>query len=335
MSTSPVALERLREIITAYYGLGEVALPEPLAAVHQRRHQKLVVQTDAGKFLAKTYERDPAVLDALRFQHRLSDHLHGNGLPVARIQPTREGTRIVKQDTWALELQEFISGGSMRITPKTLEIGANALGRFHAVCRDFPCPPRDATKWRFSEAPRWAFGKLYEAARNHGEPADCDALCNDIALFLHEAANALKPEKRAEFETGLIHGDWHAGNLIFQGDALAAIVDLEFAGDGCYLEDLAYAMSNLCIRTAIEPPRLEARTQALLKHYQVYRTLAYAEEAALYYAVGIKHITTVAYQFIQLNEWIAGYSPFEWLQRLSAQCHWLKQQAARVRWGDA
>lgn len=325
--------EILAQVIRTYYDLGEVSLPQHLHQAHQRRHQKLIVDTTKGRFLVKTYHREPRVLDALRFQHRLSDHLLKNELPVARIQQAKDGKRIVEIDNWALELQEFIRGVPMQVTAKSLARSAIALGKFHHVCRDFPHPDRATNKWRFSEVPRETFGKLYERAKAEGDPTEVDAQCNAIALFLHEAARELTPEKCDQFETGLIHGDWHSGNLIFQGEKLVGIVDLEFAGDGCYLEDIAYAVSNLCVRTATDAPRLEQRADLVLDYYQRWRSLAPAEMRALYYAVGVKHVATVSYQSVQADGTVAGHASSEWMKRLELQCHWLGGRAAAVRGG--
>jgi Ser/Thr protein kinase RdoA (MazF antagonist) len=327
-------MEIIREVIANHYDLGEVALPVQLESAHQRRHRKMTVETGAGKFLVKTYKNDLAVLDALRFQHRLSDHLHDNGLPVARIQRTREGRSLVALDTWALELQEFVYAGPMRMSTPALAHTAEALGKFHLVCRGLRgAPPRDVDTWRFSEAPRGPFENLYRRACAESTDNRVPQWCDQVAHFLHDAAEALAANKRSEFETGLIHGDWHAGNLMFRDDELAAIVDLEFAGDGCYLEDIAYGMSNLCIRTTLEVERMRHRCNVLLDHYQRYRTLSWAELVALYYAVGIKHVTTVSYQLPQHGGQVAGYTATEWIERLAVQCGWLAEQSRRVRWG--
>lgn len=325
--------EILRDIIDEHYGFGRVELPSILAKAHQRRHQKWVVKTQMGDFLAKTYKRDPVILDALRFQHRLSSHLEKNGLPVARIASARNGKKIVELDTWALELQTFVHGDAMEVTGETLMESAVALGRFHQVCRDFPRPERDASMWRFSEVPRESFGKLYQLALGYGDRAEVDAHCNRIALFLRDANAELAADQRSLFETGLIHGDWHSGNLLYHKERLAAIVDLEFAGDGCYLEDLSYAISNLCVRTTMKPERLAKRVDLLLDSYQRFRTLSFREQAALYYAVGVKHVATVAYQIQGDRHEVAGYGPHEWLERLAFQCMWLADRAKKVKFG--
>lgn len=333
MTAMDPAQRALANIVYEHYDLGEVGAPQQLAHVHQRRHRKYLIDTEKGRFLLKTYHADPEILDALRFQHRLSAHLDENGLPVARIQPAFNGRKIVQVDDWALELQEWIEGHSMRVTGQSLIVSADALGLFHEVCRDFPCPERDARLWRFSEVPRDMFAKFYELAqketRGKGELA---AECNSIALFLREASNELDVNARDKFETGLIHGDWHGGNLIFQDDTLKAIVDLEFAGDGCYLEDLSYAISNLCVRTATEDKKLQQRVDLLLAYYQRHRTLAPSEERALYYAVGIKHVATVCYQGLQQGQ-VAGYTPAQWMEILAEQTQWLSERAHAIKKG--
>ena len=320
-------LEILAAVIREFYDLGSVEMPEQLVDAHQRRHRKLTVRTSAGRFLIKTYKRDPRVLDALRFQHHLSDHLLSHGVPVASIQRAKNGKGIVEMDTWAVELQEFVDGEPMQVTTGTLTTAAQALGRFHQVCRDFPRPPRDARMWRFSEVPREPFAKLFEMAKAQGDPAAVTDCCNRIAVFLHEAAKKLDLDARNSFDTGLIHGDYHGGNLLFNDGKLVAVIDLEFSGDGCFLEDLSYGMSNLCIRTSNNAERLTTRTNILLDNYQLFRSLSYREEEALYYAVGIKHVTTVAYQLTQLKGELAGYTAIQWMHRLAEQCAWLETRA--------
>jgi len=327
-------LDIMREVIRQFYDFSEVDVPVQLPAAHQRRHRKLTVETDQGKFLIKTYKRDPVVLDSLRFQHRLSDHLRALHVPVAGIKRAEDGRGVVELDTWAMELQEFVRGGSMPLNSETLRKSADALGRLHECCRDVPCPPRDNQKWRFSEVPRDLFKKLFDLAAREVGPQPLAAQCNVIGEFLQGAADNLNEDKRAEFETGLIHGDWHGGNLMYDGNELTAVVDLEFAGDGCYLEDIAYGVSNLCIRTSAVEEKLALRTSILLDTYQRHRTLSYAEEVALYYAVGVKHIATVSYQSLQAGGKIAGYTPAQWIQILAVQMRWLAEESRKAKWGE-
>ncbi|HOQ32542.1 MAG TPA: phosphotransferase [Candidatus Hydrogenedens sp.] len=333
MTVQLQGLEIIADVIRKNYDLGEVGLPRPLEGAHQRRHRKMVVETSRGVFLAKTYTRDIAVIDALNFQHRLSDHLFANGLPVARIQKAKSGKGYVEVDNWVLELQEFVKGEPMTLTMKTLQISAKALGKFHKVCYGLPAPPRDVNMWRFSEVPKDIFLHFFKLAREEKDESSLMPYFNYLVEFIQRSAQELSIEKRSEFEVGLIHGDWHGANLLFSGEKLLAIIDLEFAGQGCYLEDISYAISNLCIRTSMNTDKLRMRTLMLLEQYERKRTLSYAELVALFYAVGIKHITTVSYQS-KNNPNVAGLFPSQWMERLSFQCRWLEEQSRKARWGE-
>ena len=329
MDETTITAEELATVIQAQYGLDFVALPKLLNETAPRRHYKLVIETNAGRFLVKTYQRDLVVLDALRFQHRLSDHLDKAGLPVARIQRTHDGRGFAEMGSLALELQEFVEGRALRPSYESLKIAADALGRFHEVCRDLPCPPRDARMWRFSDVPREALVALYERAKIEGDERAVTQACNQIVLFLRDAAEALNENVRNAFDTGVIHGDYHAGNLLFQDNKLMGIVDFEYAGGGCFLEDLAYAASSLCVRSSVEADRLEQRFDLLEQFYQRHRTLSFAEEKALCYAVGIKHVTTVAFQTLAGKKLLAGFRAADWMERLVQQCVWLSTRARR------
>lgn len=326
-------MEIVGNIIREHYDLGNVQTPSQLETTHQRRHRKMVVESDAGKFLAKTYRNDPVTIDALYFQHNLANHLLNSGLPVARIQKTRDGHTFVCLDTWALELQEFIEGGQMPVTEKTLGISGEALGKFHQVCQGLPTPPRDARKWRFSEVPSKTFQAFYQQAASEKNDEHVRRHCDNIVKFLQEAGTVLDIDKRYAFETGIIHGDWHGGNLLYVGEELKGIIDMEFTGDGCYLEDIAYAVSNLCIRTTTRAQKMAYRTSVLLEHYEKHRTLSYAERVALFYAVGVKHITTVAYQSPQQGGTVAGFRPRQWMAILDYQTQWMAFQSHQARWG--
>ena len=333
MATKLIGMDIVGDIIREHYDLGEVQIPSQLKNTHQRRHRKMIVESEAGKFLAKTYKNEPSTMDALYFQHNLGSHLKGNGLPVATVKKTREGHTFVCVDNWALELQEFLNGGQMPITENTLRVSGEALGRFHQVCQGLPAPLRDARKWRFSEVPEETYTDFYSLAAQERDDERLAEHDEKIREFLQAADEVLDIGKRYAFETGIIHGDWHSGNLLFLGEKLNGIIDMEFAGDGCYLEDISYAVSNLCVRTTTKAQKMAFRTSILLESYEKHRALSYSERVALYYAVGVKHVTTVCYQTPQLGGRVAGYTPRQWMAILDYQTRWLASLAHKIRWG--
>jgi Ser/Thr protein kinase RdoA (MazF antagonist) len=327
------SMDLVADVIRTQYEVGKVSRPRWLEDVHQRRHRKMIVETDKGVFLAKTYHCTPVVSDALSFQHRLSDFLHEHGVPVAHIERAKNGRGFVEADGWILELQSFVEGAPMRVSSDTLAKAGDALGRLHVLCQDFPAPQRNAGLWRFSEVPREQFEALYSQACEEGDKEEMERCCDNIIQLMHDASEFLDEKVRDSFELGLIHGDWHGGNLIFKHGKLAGIVDLEFAGVGCYLEDIAYGVSNLCLRTTNNEDKIALRVEIFLRNYEKHRSLSWDERVALYGAAGIKHVTTVAYQIEHLDE-LAGYTAAEWIERLSVQCNWLREQARKIRFGE-
>ena len=334
MLTKLTGMDVIADIIREHYDLGEVQMPRQLENVHQRRHRKIVVASDGGTFLAKTYKNEPEIMDALYFHHNLSSHLKENGLPVAGIQKTRDGHTFICTGNLILELQEFLEGGQMPVTGETLRVSGEALGLFHRVCQGLPAPLRDARKWRFSDVPEDTYAAFYELAAKERDDDRLVTHHEKIREFLKAADEVLDIGKRYTFQTGIIHGDWHSGNLLFQGEKLNGIIDMEFSGDGCYLEDISYAVSNLCIRTTTKALKMGFRLQTLLENYEKHRRLTQAERIALYYAVGVKHITTVCYQTPQVGGRVAGYTPRQWMALLDYQTRWLSEQAEKERSGS-
>lgn len=320
--------------IPSAYPLGAMRPLRYLENTHQRRHKKIVVESEKGKYLAKTYTNDAVTLDSLYFQHNLSNFLYSHDLPVAQILRTHAGKSFIARDNWAVELQAFLSGGPMPLTMHTLKVAGSCLGKFHSVCRGLPSPPRDARKWRFSEVPRAIFQDFYQRVLQERNDARMHGFCDTIVAFLGEATEELAQEKRDTFETGIIHGDWHGGNLLFVNEEIQGIIDLEYAGDGCYLEDLSYGLSNLCLRASVDAQKLENRTDIYLAAYEQHRSLSWGERVALFYAAGIKHITTVAFQHPTADGKVAGATPAQWLATLAEQTKWLARQAHNARWGN-
>jgi aminoglycoside phosphotransferase (APT) family kinase protein len=63
--------------------------------------------------------------------------------------------------------------------------------------------------------------------------------------FLTEGFRWLRANAPKASRVSLLHGDYRAGNFLFQGDRITAIVDWELASLGDPLQDLGWAVMNL------------------------------------------------------------------------------------------
>ncbi|MBA8795375.1 Ser/Thr protein kinase RdoA (MazF antagonist) [Friedmanniella endophytica] len=152
----------------------------------------------------------------------------------------------------ALTLYPFVAGRSGRLVApwiRTRQVAA-ALAALHRAALDADLPPRPGTT-AVDERPRW-FGWPATRERLTAEPApgtaqvveeiDHELARLDDWLDRQQAAGRL--DRRAA-----VHGDLNPRNLLFAGDDLVGIVDL----DDCRIEPLAWEVAQTAYGTAGVP----------------------------------------------------------------------------------
>jgi homoserine kinase type II len=120
--------------------------------------------------------------------------------------------------------------------------------------------------------------RRFETIIRIGDPALARA-SSVLGRELAEAANARAI--RAAATQGIIHGDLFRDNVLWDGDAISAILDFEQASGGSLVYDLAVCINDWCWNGA---PRIDLAT-ALLAGYQAIRPLQEADRAALPYEI--------------------------------------------------
>ena len=172
---------------------------------------------------------------AIDYEHAIVGQLRERGWPVAVPIPSDAGRMVVVDDGRRYSLFPRLAGrrGSPRRPRQPRELG-RLLGRLH---RDLAAV---SVTW-----PPDAFPPILEM------PADpawqrLDALDDPVL-------NGLIRRKLAEVRTAagsaasrppgvqLVHGDWHDGNILYQGGTVSGILDFDFAHPDLALVDVAIA----------------------------------------------------------------------------------------------
>ncbi len=78
-------------------------------------------------------------------------------------------------------------------------------------------------------------------------------LCERIEEMYHDAAARTGALGVASFPVQIIHGDWHPGNMLFQGDRIAAVLDHDNAGVGQRILDIANGALQFSLRAKGAP----------------------------------------------------------------------------------
>jgi homoserine kinase type II len=183
-----------------------------------------------------------------------------DGLPYARVLqkwasmfPWRDGTHVAAGD----------------VTPRMAETFGAALAGLHVAGLALP--------------PAWRRGSIYDHDHlvtrfERFARVDDKALARAIAILREElsvAKAASGVRKRATH--GIIHGDLFRDNVLWEGDAISAILDFEQASGGSLVYDLGVCINDWCWTIY---PRIDLAA-ALVRGYQSVRPLTAADREAL------------------------------------------------------
>jgi homoserine kinase type II len=191
---------------------------------HGSDNNVFVLETADKKYILREALRDKPEIDSL-FERNFSDFLHSRGIPVRKI--------IASSDN--LSLLSFRDGASVKVEniddPKAFNGGAT-LARYHVTSSEFdtlPMPSRTMT----SELERAVSSaeKLSSTYTNGG------IFANDVKSVMDNIALSAQPDC-------ILHNDFRAQNVLFNGDDISAILDFDWACRGIALKDLGHALAE-------------------------------------------------------------------------------------------
>ncbi|MFC9547185.1 phosphotransferase [Streptomyces sp. NPDC056956] len=215
--------------------------------------------TTRGRYFLK-HHFDPETADpaAITRQHRATLRLAGLGVPVAPPLPARDGRTVVVVGGHAFALHPWIDGrhrhGGQLSPPQCGRLGALLGAVHHGLERVMPAHGRTAAAPARSADPADTLAlidDLLARVRRH-RPADSfDALARHRLLerrvLLERHAHRRPPRGGA---VGWVHGDFHPFNLLYRGDAPAAIVDWDRLGVQPRAEEAVRAAAIFFVRPA-------------------------------------------------------------------------------------
>lgn len=187
-----------------------------------------LVETTTGQYLLKRRHpslQEPRLINA---QHALVQHLRRAGLAAPAIAPTRRGTTFLELDGEFYEVQDYVHGGPCDVAQSAhFAAAARALGQYHNAVRGFDHPALHRRQERYGPT---ALGEIIArlAASWRGQTSPhLDLLFEELRE--HAQDLAARFDQFGPLPQLVIHGDYYADNLIFQGDEVAAVVDYDLA----------------------------------------------------------------------------------------------------------
>ncbi|MER6627420.1 phosphotransferase [Streptomyces sp. NPDC000987] len=231
------------------------------------------LRTTLGRYFLK-HHFDPETADpaAIARRHRATQRLADLGVPVAPALAGRDGRTVAVVGGHAYALHPWIEGrhrhGGQLGTGQCGRLGA-LLGRVHAGLEHvMPAHRRARAEPAESADPADTFSlidELLARVRRH-HPADAfDELARHRLLerrALLERHADRRPPRGAS--VGWVHGDFHPFNLLYRGDAPAAIVDWDRLGLRPRAEEAVRAAAIFFVQPAgtLDLPKVRAYTRA-------------------------------------------------------------------------
>ena len=220
------AMEHELQRVLGYYDLGELR-----SARRVKRgfvNENWVMETTRGRSFLKRRHPHLRNPDVIRAQHALIAHLRRAGFPAPAILPTASGASFLVLDGEFYEVQAYIEGTPYdHANPAHFREAALTLGRYHTRVQSFA-----------PEAMR-ALGELYSpevlsTTLTHLTEAWEIEQDHDLAQTARQLdAHAVDLAKRFADHRALlhlvIHGDYYAGNLLFEDDRIVGVVDYDKA----------------------------------------------------------------------------------------------------------
>lgn len=185
------------------------------------------VETDQGcYFLKRRHPRRCQSEAIVRAQHDLILHLCRAGFPAPTLVPALSGETFVLLEGELYELEEYIEGQSYDPgRPAHLAAAAQGLGRYHARVEGFaPGALRARGELYGPESSRASLSRLAGVWQLDREPA-LASIAQELAE--REAELASRFARHGALTWLVIHGDYYAGNLLFDGDRIIALVDYD------------------------------------------------------------------------------------------------------------
>jgi homoserine kinase type II len=237
MMQSPAEKE-LKQVLR-HYDLGRLQNAQQLERGYV--NENWIINTTGGRFFLKhRYPclRSPRLIHA---QHALTEHLRQSGFPAPEILATKSGDTLLMLDERFYEIQIYIEGWPYQLNRyQHFQAAAAMLGRYHLSVDGF-------SNQAFSEQ-----GKLYcpqVLNENLTNLMKEWKTCGDsrvIKIFHRIKSNASELRERFARHPNLpeivIHGDYHAGNLIFQNDRIVGVVDYDKSSWQPRVAELAEAL---------------------------------------------------------------------------------------------
>ena len=253
-------------MILADYDLGTYRRHEGIAAGIE--NSNFFVDTEAGRYVLTVFERMQP--EELPYFMRLMRHLAARGLACPDVMVRRDGALLFEVKGKQGCVISCLAGHTLAwLNDAQLYAAGRALAALHLAGADFAERRPNPTGLPWLKSRIEAMGG--DTAARFGKDA--------AALLADELAWQWERRER-DLPGGVVHADYFCDNILFDGDAVAGIIDFYYACDDAYAMDIAISLNALAISASPDGEDRQ-RMAMFMQGYESVRALNAAEHDAM------------------------------------------------------
>jgi homoserine kinase type II len=220
-----------------------------------RKSPKVGLVSERGKFLLKRRPPASASSRRLAYSHQLQAHLKLTGFPLPRlIPPTTEDGLVLHWRSYVYELFDYVRGQTYSGTPEETRDAGLTLARFHGAVEDFPVEAPIKGDYHDSNPVRTGLNSVASSLSSHdsvaGREGEVLGLAQELYDVYEQASQQVERQGLRSWPVGVIHCDWHPGNMLFRNDKVVAVIDYDSVRRSQRIVDVANGALQFSIRSA-------------------------------------------------------------------------------------
>jgi len=214
--------------VLAQYDLGRVIEARAFRR-GSSKSPKVRVRTLDDVFILKRCAPGQDDPDRVALRHRIVIAMQEHGCPIAAIVPTRDDGTYVQRGSRLYELFGFVEGRRYGKGPRQARSSGYEMARMHDQFMHWDGPTPAGSGYHGLPGVEEALLQLPDRLcpddphRRRG----IDTICRSLAALFGEAHGHIERLGYASSKRTIVHGDWHPGNLLYDGDDVVAILDFD------------------------------------------------------------------------------------------------------------
>ncbi len=306
---------------------------------------KLKVTTDQGRYMLK---RRPKVgVDKYRvaFAHDLQRFLATKNFPLPHLIGTREqNISMLKIGDAIYEVFEFIEGSRYDGGLVATYEAGKTLALYHRLLQEYH-PPWDPPRGHYHSS-KGVYDSFKPLARVLLKQASAQGRHRRLIDLLKELGEAYARAAKVanglgmpQWETQIVHCDWHPGNMLFDGAHVVAVIDY----DAARIQPRVMDVANGCLQFSMvtggrdlstwKDNTDQLRAKRFLRGYDEVNILSKAELAAVPFLMQ-EVLVAQAMPPILKTGTFAGLDGFEFLRIVLRKVRWLEANHSRLALDD-